>query len=168
MFFNHVFGKCYMRVMKTSKRTLITPVLILLIAGCTTLESSSTEPASSKPPKHFRTIELNGTKYSEEEYGPFEIWECRDTFDDDNKVLFEIGHMVNFPRSGFILYDGSFSGDSAFYKREGLNKRWDWETTEGNFSFIIKPDGTGLYYDFSHVPDGEKIKANDVFQCSKK
>ena len=32
----------------------------------------------------------------------------------------------------------------------------------------IKPDGTGLYYDFSDVADGEKIKADDVYRCSKK
>ena len=162
-----------MRVMETSKRILIVSVLILFITGCTTLESPSTEPASSRSPKPeeplSRTIVLNGKEYSEEEYGPFEIWECRETFDGD-KVLFEVGRFVNpdYPIGGFILYDGSSSGDLTYYKREGLNKRWDWETIGGSFSFILKPDGIGLYYDFSDVPDGEKVKSTDVYRCSKK
>ena len=160
-----------MKVMKTSKRTLIGSALILFIAGCTTLESPSTEPASSKSPKHSRTIDLNGKKFSEEEHGSFEIWECRDLFDSDSdKVLFEVGRFVNpdYPIGGFILYDGSSSGDLTFYRREGINKRWDWETTGGRFSFILKADGTGIFFDFSDVADGEKTKSDGVFQCSKK
>ena len=158
-----------MNVMKTSKRTLIGSALVLFIAGCTTLESQSTEPASSKSPKHSRTINLNGKEFSEEEHGSFEIWECRE-YIRGNKVLFEVGRFVDSDLSqyGFILYDGSSSGDLTIYQRRGLNERWSWETTGGSFSFIIKPDGIGLYYDFSDVPNGEKIKARDVFRCSKK
>ena len=167
--------------MKTSKRTLIGSALILFIAGCTTLESPSTEPASSKPPKHSRTIVLNGQKYSEEEHGPFEIWECREFLGEylaenlgenfgSNKVLFEIGRFVNsdLSQNGFILYDGSSSGDLTNYQRQGINKRWEWETTEGRFLFVLKPDGMGHYYDFTGVADGVSKKSDDIFRCSKK
>ena len=158
-----------MKVTKTSKRTLIGSALVLFIAGCTTLESQSTEPASSKSPKHSRTINLNGKEFSEEEHGSFEIWECRKTFDGD-KVLFEVGRFVDSDLSqyGFILYDGSSSGDLTIYQRRGLDKRWAWETPGGRFSFIIKPDGIGHYYDFTGVADGERIKSTDLFRCSEK
>ncbi len=173
MFFSQVFGKCHMKVMGISKSTFIGSALILFIAGCTTLESPSTESASSKSPKpeepHSRTIVLNGKKFSEEEHGSFEIWECREYFD-GNKVLFEVGRFVNSGLSqyGFILYDGSTSGDLTRYQRKGINKRWDWETTGGRFLFVLKPDGTGHYYDFTSVADGERIKSTDIFRCSKK
>ncbi|MHC5083926.1 MAG: hypothetical protein ACYTET_08335 [Planctomycetota bacterium] len=161
-----------MKVMKTSIRILIGSTLIFFIAGCTTLESPSTEPASSKPPKpeepRYRTIVLNGMKYSEEEHGPFEIWECRDFHGDSKEVLFEVGRFVGFSQGGFILYDGGSSGDLTRYQRKGINKRWSWETTAGSFSFVLEPDGTGHYYDFTGVPEGEKIKSTDLFRCSKK
>ena len=139
----------------------------ILIAGCTTLESPSTEPAPSKSPKHFRTLVLNGMKYSEEVYGSIEIWECRE-FPDGDKVLFEVGRFEGVSQYGFILHDGSSSGDLTRYQRQGINKRWSWETTGGSFSFVLKPDGIGHYYDFTGVADGEKIKSTDIFRCSKK
>lgn len=162
-----------MKAMKTSKRKLIISFFILFIAGCNTLELPSTEPASSKVPKpeeaHSRTIDLNGQTFSEEEHGSFEIWECYEYFDRNNKILFEVGRFVNadLSRYGFILYDGSSSGDLAIYQQTGLNKRWDWETTGGRYAFILKPEGTGLYYDFSNVSDGERINANNVYRCTR-
>ena len=63
---------------------------------------------------------------------------------------------------GFILFDGRKESVMALYKREGINHRWDWE--EGHYSFVIKPDGTGLYYDFTNVKSGT-TKARDVFKC---
>jgi hypothetical protein len=36
------------------------------------------------------------------------------------------------------------------------------------FILIIKPDGTGLYYDFKYAADGERIKAKDVYKCYKR
>lgn len=170
MFFNRVSWKCHMKVMKTSKRTLIGSALIFLIAGCTTLESPSTEPAPSKSPKHFRTIVLNGKKFNEEEHGSFEIWECRDFLGRNKEVLLEVGRFINpdLSQYGFILYDGSSSGDLTSYQRKGIDKRWEWETTGGRFLFVLEPDGTGQYYDFTGIADGVRKKADDIFRCSKK
>ena len=65
---------------------------------------------------------------------------------------------------GFILFDGRNSGVKAFYRRDGLQNRWDW----GDYSSLIKPDGTGLYYDFTNVPYGESTEASDVFKCTRR
>jgi hypothetical protein len=48
------------------------------------------------------------------------------------------------------------------------NYRWDWGPNKTDYSFVIKPDGVGLYYDFSYVQKGESIKARDVYKCYKR
>jgi len=63
---------------------------------------------------------------------------------------------------GFILFDNRKNSTMSFYKRAGINHRWDWEN--GSYAFLIEPDGTGLYYDFTTVKSGTK-KASDVFKC---
>lgn len=162
-------------------KSLINSSLVFFFVGCTTFESPdlttfetpdlesrpSKEPSKPKA-KSYTIIELNGKQFSEEENGSFEIWECHDYFKD--KVLLEVGRFTtpDLSNYGFILYDGTASGDLTRYQRDGINKRWDWETESGRYSFIIKPNGTGLFYDFSNVPDGESTKAKDSFRCKKK
>ena len=69
---------------------------------------------------------------------------------------------------GFVLYDGTNTGDIVLYRRDGLSRRWDWGTT-GSYSFIIKSDGTGLFYDFSTADDaGIKSKADDIYKCRRR
>ncbi len=68
---------------------------------------------------------------------------------------------------GFVLYDGTDIGDLTLYNREGLSHRWDWEGERGNYSVVIKSDGTGLYYDFSTAENGVKQKSDDIFKCSR-
>ena len=63
---------------------------------------------------------------------------------------------------GFILFDGCKEYTEAFYTRQGINQQWDWK--EGKYSFVIEPDGTGSYYDFTNVKDG-RAKASDFFKC---
>ena len=70
---------------------------------------------------------------------------------------------------GFVLYDGTNTGDSVLYQRDGLNRRWDWGTAGSSYSFIIETDGRGLYYDFSTADDdGIKSKADNVYKCSRR
>ena len=69
---------------------------------------------------------------------------------------------------GFILYDGGYTGEYTYYYRQGTNHRWDWGPNENDFSFLIKPDGTGLYYDFTGSPDGTTTKAEQVYQSHKR
>ncbi len=106
------------------------------------LSSCATFPLLAPPPSATpsgpRTIVLDGEAVTEEDVG------------------------------GFILSDGGYSGAHTYYRRTGLEHRWDWCPNETNYVFVIKPDGTGLYYDFSSVPYGESTKASDVFQCYRR
>jgi hypothetical protein len=67
--------------------------------------------------------------------------------------------------AGFVIYDGGNSGEATMFQRQGINRRWDWGP-KGNFAFVLKADGTGLFYDFSNA-NGKEIKANDVFKCKQ-
>jgi hypothetical protein len=111
---------------------------------------------------------LSGKTYSETELGNFVSWRCRELIRGES-TLVEVGVFTKdeLDKFGFVLYDGGDSGVLARYQRQGLNQRWDWGPGGGKFSIIIKPDGTGLYYDFSSVPSGETTKANDIYKCSQ-
>ena len=56
----------------------------------------------------------------------------------------------------------------ASFEIAGLNRRWDFGYNEIRdrylYTFIVKPDGTGLYYDFSISSDG-KASPRDHFKC---
>ena len=56
----------------------------------------------------------------------------------------------------------------ASFEIAGLNRRWDFGYNEIRdrylYAFIVKPDGTGLYYDFSISSDG-KASPRDHFKC---
>jgi len=128
--------------------------------ACTTMPSST--------PSGPRSIILNGKTFSEAELGEFVSWSCKD-FVYRSGTLVEVGFFTNSKLSGagFILYDGGHSGEVTSYQRKGINHRWDWGPNGTEFAFIIKPDGTGLFYDFSSVSSGNATKANDVYKCSQ-
>ena len=56
----------------------------------------------------------------------------------------------------------------ASFKIAGLNRRWDFDYDQSRkiyiYAFLITPDGTGLYYDFSTSPDGQ-ASSRDSFKC---
>ena len=118
-------------------------------------------------PASERTIILNGEKYTEKTPGEFLSWRCND-YVHRGKTIIEVGltSTVFKSVSGYVLYDGTNEGTIAFYQRNGLNHRWSWGAN-AVYSFVIKPDGTGAYYDFSYADEGEQIKPNDIFKCSK-
>ena len=150
----------------------------------------------SATPSGPRTIIIQGEPISEKDVEGFTSWYCKD-YVYPGPTLVEVGFFNNLgamiPDSvdiskvnelnesyglpelddllkfaGFILYDGGFSGEHTMYQRTGLEHRWSWSTDGGSYSFIIKPDGTGLYYDFSNIPDGETTTAKEVYRCSKR
>jgi len=135
-------------------------LIIVSLCGCASLHSL----ISRKP----RTITLGNTVYNEETSGKFISWECRDCIN-DRKTLVEVGTFSdpNLKDSGFVLYDDSDSGNVTHYQRKGINLRWDWGPNENDFAFIIKPDGTGLFYDFSNAKS-KSIEADQVFKCQQR
>ena len=67
------------------------------------------------------------------------------------------------------MYGKETEGEIAYFARDGLNLRWDWgEHKNGGYkySFIIEPDGTGLYYDFGASSDGT-AKLRGIYQTKK-
>ena len=146
--------------------------LIFIVFG---LASTSTTPPSrpsSVTTTGPRSIILNGETYAENDVGGFISWLCYAYSDyDEKKLLLEVGTFGDpeLNKSGYILYDGGYTGELTYYQRNGLEHRWDWGGLFGStYSFVIKSDGTGLYYDFTNVKIGESTKARDVFRCRKR
>ena len=164
---------------------LISPIFYLL--ACATSPNMDFEQPN---PKGNRTLILGDEVFKEGEPWQFLSWKCRD-FINGGKTLVEVGRAL-FPHDykyssnyreltdekkqeldkflkivGFVLYDGTDTGDLTFYHRDGLTHRWDWGGDKRSYSFVIKTDGTGLYYDFSTSKDGFKSKADDIFKCSR-
>lgn len=145
--------------MKQIKTSIVILSAVLLLASCVTPPLKSSGP---------RTIVLGDETYNETNLGKFTSWLCTGE-DDDKGTLVEVGLFNNadLHGAGFILYDGDHSGELTKYRREGINQRWDWGPTGVDYAFIIKPDGTGFYYDFSSTLEGVPVKAKDVYECNK-
>jgi len=148
----------------------------LTVIGCATFHAPNENVGDAQERTEGRVIVLdnvpvknekgkwektNGVKIAENSVESFSSWACRD-YSDGGRILIEPG-FFNVPESisaGFVLFDGGDSGTFAIYQRQGINHRWDWGD---DFSFIIKPDGTGLYYDFKGAK--KSSKADDLFKC---
>ncbi len=139
-------------------KTLIMLIISFLLQSCTTAP-----PSTNQGP---RTIILNGTTFSEDELGRITSWRCVD-YIRGNQTLVEVGYFSkpDYLGVGFILYDGSYSGTPTVYRREGINHRWDWGADNDDYAFIIKPDGTGTYIDFSSGSVGGRKTPDDIYKC---
>ena len=157
------------------KRVIIFATIVaLVLTSCETL--IRTLPAPSATPSGPRTIVLDGEAVTEEDVGGFTSWYCKD-FVNGGRILVEVGFFgdpgfegFSFKGMGFILYDGGYSGTSAYYYRDGLDHRWDWGPpgVSYDYSFIIDPDGTGHYVDFSGAEPGETKKTTELFKCYRR
>ena len=151
-------------------------LISLLLSACaapvtpTSRPSSGVSNSSVRQPPPARVISLEGSTYSENTLGHFVTWSCRDYISGGGRVLVEIGRFENKSLSGegFVLYDGSSSGESTSYQRKGVDLRWDWGPNGSDFAFVLEPDGTGLFYDFSNVPKGETKKPDSLYRCKRR
>jgi len=150
--------------MKKTITYLISIMLLILLVSCSTFPQFV--PAPSVTTSGPRTIILNGDTFTEEDVGGLISWYCRD-YINEGRILLEVGKFgdPNLEGLGFILYDGGYTGEFTLYRRTGIQHRWDWGPNGNDYAFVIKPDGTGLYYDFSTVTGGEGINASEVYQC---
>ena len=136
-------------------------IAMLSYTACTTMPYSTGS----------RSIILNGKAYNETDIGKFVSWRCKDYVSDSNALfeftLFELGKFTNseLSESGFVLHDGGNSGELTNYARRGINHSWYWGPNGNEFNFIIKPDGTGLFYDFTSARSGERIKPSGMYKC---
>ncbi len=163
--------------MKRSRETIVALLITLFIASCeTTLAGPRSIVLGGEAPRAVppvlltsgpRSIVLEGETYSETDLGKFTSWRCKDYYTQNTDTLVEVGTFADsdLEGSGFILYDGSYSGESTSYQRRGINHRWNWGPDGSVYTFIIKPDGTGFFYDFSSVPEGERVKPDTLYKC---
>ena len=137
-------------------------IAVFLVAAC-----ASSNPASLTQ-NGPRTIVLNGNEWTEEVAGRFASWYCYDRVNLETlgkgPIRLEVGLFGNpsFSDVGFLLYDGGYSGALAVYRRDGLEHRWDWGPKGNEYAFVIKTDGTGLYFDFTV---DEKTKPREIYSC---
>ena len=155
-----------MKSLQKELTVLFAATAVVVLASCTVPPSAT--PSRTGDTLGPRTIVLDGREYSEEDYGEFTAWYCRD-FDRGGRTLVEVG-FVDGPFSdemGFVLYDGGDTGETALYRRRGLERRWDWGPRL-EYAFVITPDNTGLYFDFSSVPEGETTTPREVYKCRRR
>ena len=122
-----------------------------------------------QPIQDLEQLILNRDTISENDIVSFKSWYCKD-YVNGGKILVEVGFFGDpyLEGIGFILYEGGYYGEITNYHRTGIEHRWDWGPHDNDYTFLIKPDGTGLYYDFSTVAPGEKTKAKDVYKCHQR
>jgi len=142
-------------------------VLFISLVSCSTVPTRTSVPSGT--PSGPRTIVLDGDTVSEIDVRGFTSWYCQDYINGED-TLVEVGFFgdSNLEGTGFILYDGGYSGERTYYNRTGIEHRWDWFQNKTNYSFVISTDGTGIYYDFSTVPVGEKTKGSSIYKCYKR
>ena len=100
-------------------------------------------------------------------------WVCFDVFDfKEETVLVQLfGLKCSEDESGFgkvTLGGRKGSEQSGYFNIEGLAFAWrfgDGESEYYDYLFSIRPDGTGLYYDFSNSKEGEAIEPSERFAC---
>ena len=145
--------------MKKNLLIVLCLFFIFLFTSCISIPPSA---VSTGP----RTLILNGNTISEiETDNGFTAWFCTDY--EGGKTLVEVGYFsLNGIQYGFILHDGGYTGEITSFGRYGLYYRWDWGE-DLQYSFIIKTDGIGLYYDFTSSKDGT-AKAREVYKAYKR
>lgn len=96
-----------------------------------------------------------------------EGWMCY-AGNDENKIkpAITLIYAKNNRGEEFALVQAAGAEHPASFKVAGIHRRWDfgYDESEGSYlyAFIIKTDGTGLYYDFSFRG---RARASDVFAC---
>ena len=127
----------------------------------------------SLPSARDRNLTLGEYTVSETAFGGVERWYAVDkyNYDDDDEVRFQVGYFKE-NNIGFVLYGDGTVGVEAHFSRQGLDLRWDRgnyyrdDSSRFRYSFVIEPDGTGLYYDFSTSTDGT-AKPRGIYKTSK-
>ena len=101
-------------------------------------------------------------------------WNCVDkhSYPKPTKPIVKAWTYTEYFSDSGHIYNGMIEANEirkpALYKQEGLEHRWNFDLneSEGDFdaAFVIKPDGTGLYYYFGSE---EKVNASLFTECKK-
>jgi hypothetical protein len=136
-------------------------LFFLLFQSCSSVQTVYLKPSP-------KTIVLNEKEFSVDSLVGYNSWFCHD-FVKGGPVEVEVGFFGSKDLLlGFILYDGGIKGEVINYERAGLEHHWDWGPNKNDYSFVLKTDGTGLYYDFTNVEKGKSIKPKTLYKCGKR
>jgi hypothetical protein len=97
---------------------------------------------------------------------PVEVWECRD-FSAANWKSILVRATVDSGREAGTIAVAGVSYSTTFHVA-GFDRRWDFgpKTNPALYAFVIKPDGTGLYYDFE--TGEQQTRAAMVMNCRQR
>ena len=119
------------------------------------------------------TLEDVITGESPEEILGIQQWRCISGLDwamykveggfSDKKVIVRLSRPAG-KEGGFGEVTVAGITHPAFFAVEGVNLRWQFGD-DSQYAFIIRPDGSAGYYDFSGVDEEEKIGANQTYGC---
>lgn len=139
--------------------------------GIVQLNPSKRKFAMKKPYKML-TILAFFTTFSTQALGnddlPAETWKCYGLFDFGEETV--IVELTQEKISRDHTYgEGKVSAGgiihTARFRINGLDRRWDFGS-DFDYAFIIEPDGTGRYYDFSQVESGESTGPKETYKCT--
>jgi len=96
-----------------------------------------------------------------------ETWLCFDTLDRHRTTPLVTLTRLGGNSDGFGEVSVGDTTHPADFRVDGLNWRWNFGCTEDRaypYSFIIEPDGTGLYYNFRPSVDG-RADPSEYYDC---
>ena len=148
--------------MKKIFAVVFSAIVFIILSSCASVTSRD------------RQLSLSEYTVSETDFGGVERWYAVDKYNYDSlvdEVRFQVGYFKE-NSIGFVLYGNGTVGEEACFSRQGLDLRWDWGSyyrdgdSRYRYTFVIEPDGTGLYYDFSTSTDGTS-KPRGIYKTRK-
>ena len=97
-------------------------------------------------------------------------WRCFDEFANWPVTLVDLSEATGEVTAAGQTHETEF-------EVSGINRRWDWGWSADlggalggyRYAFLIKPDGTGIYYDFALDDDNDGfVEPRDLFKCVPK
>ena len=146
------FSKAFLMKEKRMKNSLLTLVALTVLAAC------------GVQVQEAATSQLKNTT---------ETWRCFGQLDyrlallegsfPEEKVAVRLSRVADEDHEfGEVSVAGVIYW--AHFRVVGINRRWDFGE-EFKHAFVIEPNGSGAYYEFSNVEDGGKTKPSQHFNC---
>ncbi len=121
---------------------------------------------------YYDSIKEEQQSHTESKFA--ETWWCKDYVKRDNYILtavvYEKGRLSSVQQKGKIwINDVDIDPDfQMIYRLDGIDRRWNWGLSSNSgydYSFVVKPDGTGLYYSFRRKDTN--VEPSEVFWCHR-
>ena len=135
-------------------------VAVVLLAGCDTNEIHVAYDDDVAVDNCLSSADLG--------FGPVrETWQCFDTLDRHQATPLVTLTRLGGSSNGFGEVSVGDTTHPAHFRIDGLNWRWNFGCLEDGaypYSFLIEPDGSGLYYNFRPSTDG-RADPSEFYDC---